>query len=167
MTRFEFQTQLDRLTKVYGVHYYTTDRVFMLWRELQNLNLATLERIVGEFISTSLQPPLVVDFREALAREREREHQKQKDQQGKESEAFSFGSSLSSEEEKMLFASIKKLASGNISNNDRASFMSMVKQMAHVDGACRKCDDTGIYFLEHNVVKKCSCNIGRLDRRKI
>jgi hypothetical protein len=86
MNETHFQAQLDRLKATFGPNAYSKERVALIWREVRHLNEFTFVRIMDELLGSCRHPPLVPEFRDAMARERERACQDQKVMHRRETE---------------------------------------------------------------------------------
>jgi len=71
MTAEHFQSQIQRLSNVFG-GAYKTERTQLIWREMQNLPEDSFSRIVDRLIAECRQAPLLPEFREFAAAEREK-----------------------------------------------------------------------------------------------
>jgi hypothetical protein len=67
MNRKEFNEQMARLISVYGQNKYPVERLDMIFRAVNAISLEHFENQVSEFIGSSDKPPLMQDFRNALA----------------------------------------------------------------------------------------------------
>jgi hypothetical protein len=72
VTEIEFSQQLNRLQETFGKSAYGTERVKLIWKEVKDLAPDWFASVVGGFIGTLRQAPLLPDISERASQERER-----------------------------------------------------------------------------------------------
>lgn len=72
MTIQEFQHQISRLASAFSGNGFNTERVNMIWKEVNTLPVEAMVNIVDYFIGDYKYAPMVKDFREQASMARER-----------------------------------------------------------------------------------------------
>lgn len=127
MTENEFAPQMNRLAETFGKQAYGTERVRLVWREVETFRLPWFRELIDSMIGSFRQAPLVPDFREAGLRERERiwqEAKREESQQVKE-----WVSAFSKEDDQLMAQTITRRLNRSISDSDWASFLQMLDRM--------------------------------------
>jgi hypothetical protein len=122
MTPQHFQRQMTRLSETFGKQAYGQERVQLLWREVGQLSDEWMTSVTDDFIGGCRQAPLLAEFRERAAIERERLWQIEKRQHTRECEA-AMASVFAREEIKSICESIRKIARGGMTDDDRCAFL--------------------------------------------
>ncbi len=65
MMPFEFDAQMNRMKGAFKPADFTEERLKLIWRGVQDLDLEEFEAIVDNFISSSRHAPLPKDFQDA------------------------------------------------------------------------------------------------------
>ena len=127
MTENEFVPQMNRLAETFGKQAYGTERVRLVWREVETFRLPWFRELIDSMIGSFRQAPLVPDFREAGLRERQRiwqEAKREESQQVKE-----WVSAFSKEDDQMMAQTITRRLNKTISESDWTSFLQMLDRM--------------------------------------
>jgi hypothetical protein len=85
MNTDSFKIQMDRLAETYGANYYRSERLKIIWREINSFSDLWLERVVDHFIGSLRIPPLLPEFRIEISKERERLQSQEKKERRSES----------------------------------------------------------------------------------
>jgi len=124
----EFTHQVDRLKSSFGEKNYPAERIKILWDELRHQDAAWMNKVVTRLIGESRFPPLLPEFRDALAIQRERGWNTEKQQMARSaSEAFRM---WESGECGMPSQTIRNRVLGLVSDEDWAAFVSVVKNIS-------------------------------------
>jgi hypothetical protein len=139
-----FQRQINRLSETFGSNQYKSERLKLIWKEVNNFSDSWLIRVVDDFVGGSRQAPLVAEFREKAIEERERIYRIQKAQQTKEAEEFM--SAYSGEDIKTICGQIRDRLNGKMTDNHFESFKKMITPPVESLPRCSRCADTNVYW---------------------
>lgn len=86
----EFQAQVQRLKNCFGERVYPSEREKVLWREVASQDDKWFERTCDHFIASRKlnDPPMPVDFAQALREERERTYENDKAKRAHDADQF-------------------------------------------------------------------------------
>jgi hypothetical protein len=125
----QFQSQMNRLVEQFGKQAYGTERCKLIWQVVQDLELAWFTGIVDQFIGECRLPPLMPEFRDAIAKERERLWKIQKQQNEKDAQAF-FEGTYDAEDTRTICQTIVKRLTKGVPDEDYANFIKLLNQAA-------------------------------------
>lgn len=169
---YEFFTkQIARLAEVFGAKIYTPERMRALWSEVKNLTPEWLEMQIGEFAGSLRHAPLLLEFRDAAARERELENRISKQEYA--NDAKQFFTSYSQEDTQMLLDTIRKRMTGSLSDENWELFQNQIASVSKSaeKSMCKYCSDSGLLNAvriktEANYTFRCHCKKGVEDERR-
>jgi hypothetical protein len=172
MTEQQFQNQINRLANTFGKNIYSTERCKIMWDELGHFSAEWFTKIVGEFIGTLRQAPLMNDFREVAALERERMWTIEKKQHASEANQAMkclFGAS----DIAWMCKTIRVRVNGDMSDSDFSNFIRAIENTPKVGElkCCPKCQGTGYLWTTdadgYESVSRCSCPVGAQKSKAI
>lgn len=163
---------MERLSNTFGATAYKTERLEIIWREVQYLPDDWFKSIVDKFIGEERYAPMLDKFREEVSKQREASWQEKKKVGSQEAEQFL--QSYSNEDTKMLIQTILDRMHGKVSDEQYEGFLKSLhgiadsKHRMHYANSCDHCENTGIVFLKAahggEEVCKCHCVHGRARR---
>lgn len=165
MTDVEFKKQVQRLIDVYGPTPYSTERLKLIWRDVQYLSGAAFESIVDEAILKRDRAPLGEYFLEKVSEQRERQWDREKSQHA--NDAKQFASSFPMEDLQSICQGILRKLKGDLNDVEYDQFKSSLLGAADASSgrSCSYCDSTGRVFVVSAkggspFVYRCCCTRG-------
>ena len=113
MTEAHFKNEMTRLVSVFGKNHYPDARLTLIWREVRSADEKQFVEIINRFIGEHRQPPLLPEFRTAMAVHRERSWSQEKAQYA--NEAKSAYRALSKDESSLICQAIRGVMLGRVS----------------------------------------------------
>lgn len=108
----EFSQQMNRIMSTFGKHYYSEERMELIWAEVQHMSIEWMKHTADKFIGEHRQAPLLIEFREEICKSRERSYQSEKAQHTQEAED-SWNTLFMPDETKENFNFIRATLRGN------------------------------------------------------
>jgi hypothetical protein len=124
MIENDFKTEINRLVDTYGKTSFGTERLRLIWLEVQDLPGPWFRGVVSGMIGGLRQAPMVPDFRDAAASERERTRQAERREESRR--AKTWASQFASEDERLMAQMIVKRSRGEVSESDWVEFLRVI-----------------------------------------
>ena len=84
MNKESFLSQVQRLSSCFGSHFYSKERIEIIWSEIKHISDQDLKEICDDFIADSRFAPLRKEFREALSTRRLNKYLLEKEKRSQE-----------------------------------------------------------------------------------
>jgi hypothetical protein len=72
MNDYLFDTQIERLKETFGDRFYSDSRKALIWSFVKDMTDNWLQSLVNKFLSSAKNPPLPIEFQDAVRSEREK-----------------------------------------------------------------------------------------------
>lgn len=152
----EFTNAMSKLINRFGVKYYNSDVLILIYQEIKVLDSKQVHNLINELLGSAHRAPLVPDFRNAVSKTREITWVEEKKKNTRISKNF-----LKQED----FTRGFKLISEMLNKNDFTQSRKLERfcETAHMSD-CKMCNGEGklIAYDKRNIEYrfKCSCEIG-------
>ena len=126
MTTIHFQSEIERLVKVFGDKAYPKERTKLIWDQVKYLSDEWMTNTVNYFIGYLRTPPLMAEFGEQVSRQREKDYSFTKSIHSREAKDFMQEKFLGPDDVKFAAGSIIRRLKGGMSDEDYKKFIRII-----------------------------------------